>query len=161
MPESRAVQVRINGAQLAKPGQEQFGSYAANDPMDDRFVQRQFPLDAQGNLYRGIRDMLPGVDSDADLAWHGPDFSAYTNAYTKENHAFPQRLVRLHPVARRAQTTPRMPRTPRNCGPSPTWTSGCATSPSTRCSTTAKTAWATGRAMISASIAAPATPALS
>jgi hypothetical protein len=88
MPESRAVQVRINGAQLAKPGQEQFGSYAANDSMDDRFVQRQFPLDAQGNLYRGIRDMLPGVDSDADLAWHGPDFAAYTNAYAKENHAF-------------------------------------------------------------------------
>jgi hypothetical protein len=88
MTESRPVQVRINGAQLAKPGQEQFGSYAANDPMDNRFVQRQFPLDAQGNLYRGIRDMIPGVDSDADLAWHGPDFAAYTNAYTKENHAF-------------------------------------------------------------------------
>jgi len=88
MPESRAVQVRVNGAQLAKPGQEQFGSYAANEPMDDRFVQRQFPLDGLGNLYRGIRDMLPGISADADLAWHGPDFAGYTNAYAKENHAF-------------------------------------------------------------------------
>lgn len=88
MSESRAVQVRINGVQLAKPGQEQFGSYAANERMDDRLVQRQFPLDDQGNLYRGIRDMLPRIDSDANLAWHGPDFAAYTNAYAKENHGF-------------------------------------------------------------------------
>ncbi|MBL9129010.1 MAG: lamin tail domain-containing protein, partial [Verrucomicrobiales bacterium] len=39
VPESRPVQVRVNGAQLAKAGQEQFGSYAANEPTDDRFVE--------------------------------------------------------------------------------------------------------------------------
>ncbi|MBL9139503.1 MAG: lamin tail domain-containing protein, partial [Verrucomicrobiales bacterium] len=86
MAESRPVQVRVNGQNLAKPGQEQFGSYAANELIDDRLVKGQFPNDPEGNLYRGIRDIVPGVDSEADLAWHGPDFTSYTNAYSKENH---------------------------------------------------------------------------
>jgi len=86
IPESRPVQVRINGAQLAKPTVEQFGSYAANDAVNDAFVQRQIPLDREGNLYRGVRNLLPGISSSADLSWKGSDFSAYTNAYTKENH---------------------------------------------------------------------------
>jgi len=87
MADSRPVQVRVNGANLAKPGQEQFGSYAANEVVDDRLVKRQFPLDDQGNLYRGIRDMIPGINSDADLAWHGVSYTGYTNAYSKENNA--------------------------------------------------------------------------
>jgi hypothetical protein len=88
MADSRPVQVRVNGANLAKAGQEQFGSYAANEVVDDRLAQRQFPLDPEGNLYRGIRDLVPGISAEADLAWHGPSFSSYTNAYAKENHAF-------------------------------------------------------------------------
>ncbi len=87
MPDSRPVQVRVNGAQLARAGQPQFGAYAANEVVDDLWVQRQFPGDAGGNLYRGVRDMIPGVDADADLAWHGPSYTSYTNAYAKENHA--------------------------------------------------------------------------
>lgn len=85
--DSRPVQVRVNAAQLAKPGQEQFGSYAANEVVDDRWVQRQFPLDPGGNLYRGIRDRIPGIDSEADLVWHGSSYTNYTDAYAKENHA--------------------------------------------------------------------------
>lgn len=87
MADSRPVQVRLNAAQLAKRGQEQFGSYVANEVVDNRLVQRQFPLDDQGNLYRGIRDMIAGIDSEADLAWHGPSYTSYTNAYVKENNA--------------------------------------------------------------------------
>ncbi len=87
MADSRPVQVRVNGANLAKPGQEQFGSYAANEVVDDRLVKRQFPLDDQGNLYRGIRDMIPGLSADADLAWHGASYTSYTNAYAKENNS--------------------------------------------------------------------------
>ena len=86
MADSRPVQVRVNGLNLAKPGQEQFGSYAANEVVDDRLVKRHFPLDDQGNLYRGIRDMIPGVSSDADLVWHGASYTSYTNAYVKENN---------------------------------------------------------------------------
>lgn len=86
MAESRPVQVRVNGQNLAKAGQEQFGSYAANEVIDDRLAGHQFPDDPDGNLYRGIRDIVPGVDSEADLAWHGPDYTSYTNAFSKENH---------------------------------------------------------------------------
>jgi CotH protein/lamin tail-like protein len=86
MADSRPVQVRVNGANLAKPGQEQFGSYAANEVVDDQLVKRQFPLDSEGNLYRGVRDLIPGIDSDAGLAWHGASYTAYTNAYVKENN---------------------------------------------------------------------------
>ena len=87
MADSRPVQVRVRGLNLAKPGQEQFGSYAANEPVDDRLVSRQFPLDPGGNLYRGIRDMIPGTSASADLDWHGNSYSAYTNAYSKENNS--------------------------------------------------------------------------
>ncbi|MFO1460558.1 MAG: lamin tail domain-containing protein [Verrucomicrobiota bacterium] len=85
MAESRAVRVRVNGEDLAGAGSPQFGSYAANELVDDSLVERQFPGDPNGNLYRGIRDVFPG-NPKADLAWHGPDFSSYTNAYFKRNH---------------------------------------------------------------------------
>lgn len=87
MADSRPVQVRINGANLAKAGPEQFGSYVANEAFDGRLAERQFPSDPDGNLYRGVRDMIPGVPASADLTWHGPYFTGYTNAYAKENHA--------------------------------------------------------------------------
>ncbi len=87
MADSRPVQVRVNGANLAQPGQEQFGSYAGNEVVDGQLVKRQFPLDDQGNLYRGIRDMIPGIPAEADLAWHGSSYTGYTNAYSKENNS--------------------------------------------------------------------------
>ncbi|MFO1498863.1 MAG: lamin tail domain-containing protein [Verrucomicrobiota bacterium] len=84
--ESRPVQVRVNGINLAKPGQEQFGCYAANDLVNGALVQRQFPLDHAGQLYRGIRDRSGGTNLFvADLLWHGPDYTIYTNVYAKEN----------------------------------------------------------------------------
>lgn len=87
MPDSRPVQVRVNALNLAQPGQPQFGSYAANEVVNDEFVRDQFPLDAEGNLYRGVRDMIPGNYASASLVWLGADYASYTNAYAKENHA--------------------------------------------------------------------------
>ncbi len=84
---SDPVQVRLNGANLARPGPEQYGSYAFNQPIDDRFATTTFPDDPDGNLYRGVRDMLPGIRADADLKWLGASHTNYTNAYRKENHA--------------------------------------------------------------------------
>ncbi|MCC6233451.1 MAG: lamin tail domain-containing protein, partial [Verrucomicrobiales bacterium] len=83
---STSVQVRLNGVNLAKPGAEQYGSYAANEPINDRLAVAQFPDDDAGNLYRGVRDMLPGIDSDANLAWLGASHTNYVTAYAKENH---------------------------------------------------------------------------
>ncbi|MEN9676268.1 MAG: Inner spore coat protein, partial [Verrucomicrobiota bacterium] len=85
MAEARAVQVRISGEDLAGTGSPQFGAYAGNELVDDSLVERQFPGDPDGNLYRGIRDVYPG-NPRADLVWHGPDASSYTNAYFKRNH---------------------------------------------------------------------------
>ena len=84
-PNSTPVQVRVNAANLAKPGQEQFGSYAANELVDEEMLRRHFPLDHGGNHYRGIRDAYPG-NPKADLAWHGDSLSSYTNAYFKSNN---------------------------------------------------------------------------
>ena len=86
--DSRPVQVRVNGVNLAKPGQEQFGSYAANELVNGRLVERQFPLDSEGNLYRGVRNRNSGTNTTlADLSWQGPAYTTYTNVYAKENHA--------------------------------------------------------------------------
>lgn len=85
MAEAKAVRVRVNGEDLAGVGSPQFGAYAANELVDDSLVERQYPSDPNGNVYRGIRDVYPG-NPRADLAWHGADFSNYTNAYFKRNH---------------------------------------------------------------------------
>ncbi len=84
MPESRAAQVRINGQNLALPGTPQFGSYAMNETVDQAFADRQFPNDPEGNLYRGVRNLIGS--SNADLRWLGASYGAYTNAFKKENN---------------------------------------------------------------------------
>lgn len=85
MAESRAVRVRVNGEDLASPGAPQYGAYVANEQFNGTLVKRQVPGDPDGNLYRGMRDVYPG-NPKADLAWHGPSFDAYTNAYFKETN---------------------------------------------------------------------------
>jgi len=93
MADSRAVQVRVNSTNLmATVVGNSFGSYAANEQYNDDLVHRQFPLDAQGNSYRGIRQAALCdplfQNSVADLKWNGASYAiaAYTNAYFKENH---------------------------------------------------------------------------
>ncbi len=85
MADSRLVGLRWNGADLASQGSPQFGGYAANELVNGTLVERQVPLDPDGNLYRGIRDVVPGVP--ADLQWRGTDPLSYTNAYFKQNNA--------------------------------------------------------------------------
>ena len=94
MPDSRAVQVRINSTNLMSlpglPNNNSFGSYAANEQYNNDFIKRSFPLDPGGNAYRGLRAAIlcdgsrSGV---ADLTWHGPDpaVNSYAFAYFKEN----------------------------------------------------------------------------
>lgn len=86
--DSRPVQVRVNGVNLMAGAGDSFGSYAANEQYNNDFVQRTWPLDPAGNSYRGIRDPMTGVNSDADLVWHGddPNDPDYAEAYFKENN---------------------------------------------------------------------------
>ena len=63
MPESRAVQVRVNSTNIMSlpglPDNNSFGSYAANEQYNSDFIQRTFALDPDGNSYRGIRQVSP------------------------------------------------------------------------------------------------------
>ena len=84
MAESRAARVRVNGLNLANSGSPQFGYYAANEVVNGALLDRQIPDDPDGNLYRGIRDFVPGAK--ADLSWQGTLWNSYTNAYFKQNN---------------------------------------------------------------------------
>ena len=93
MPESRAVQVRVNSTNImSQVSNNSFGSYAANEQYNVDFIQRAFPIDSEGNSYRGIRqaalcDPLYSTNV-ADFVWHGPDYAQeiYTNSYFKQNN---------------------------------------------------------------------------
>jgi hypothetical protein len=91
MADSAGVQLRVNGTNqmsLSLPNLNSYGSYAANEQYNADFVQRSWPLDPEGNSYRGIRDPSASMTGVADLTWHGPDIAqgVYTNAYFKQNN---------------------------------------------------------------------------
>ena len=58
--ESRAVQVRVNGANLAGSGAPSYGFYCANEVQNTDFADHHFPLDSSGNIYRGFRQDSAG-----------------------------------------------------------------------------------------------------
>lgn len=91
MPDSRPVQLRVNGTNLmVSANGNSYGSYAANEQYNNDFVKRSWPLDPEGNSYRTSRQpVMSGPSPEADLTWHGADFFAsgsYTNAYFKQNN---------------------------------------------------------------------------
>lgn len=92
MPDSRPVELRLNGTNLMANGVgNSFGYYAANEQYNNDFIKRTFPLDPDGNSYRGIRDQslcVPSINGVADLTWHGASWNVagYTNAYFKQNN---------------------------------------------------------------------------
>src|SRR5205085_1785165 len=92
MPDSRPVELRLNGTNLmAGAIGNSFGYYAANEQYNNDFIKRTFPLDPDGNSYRGIRDQslcVPSINGVADLTWHGATWNVagYTNAYFKQNN---------------------------------------------------------------------------
>ena len=83
--EGHAAQVRVNNVNLAKSGAPQFGSYCAVEALDSDFVDRHFPYDPSGNLYRGIASDPP-LNAEADLFYRGSDPDAYTTNYFKETN---------------------------------------------------------------------------
>ncbi|MBN2592351.1 MAG: lamin tail domain-containing protein [Sedimentisphaerales bacterium] len=77
-PNVTAVQVRVNGQNLADPGQRMFGSYAHVEVIDSDFASNHFPDDAGGNAYKCMRDFGP-----ADLQYRGSDPDDYRDSYFK------------------------------------------------------------------------------
>jgi len=79
---ARAVQLRVNNADLATPGLPMFGSYLALETLDSAFLENHFPADPYGNLYRGIAAAAPSL-AEADLSYRGSAVALYTNTYFK------------------------------------------------------------------------------
>lgn len=80
-PYSRAVQLRVNNANLAAAGSPMYGSYAANEAMTSEWAERHFPFDNGGNIYRATHDA-----GNAHFAYRGEDPSAYRNIFLKESN---------------------------------------------------------------------------
>ncbi len=81
--DAAAVQVRINGADLAYPGSPMYGVYARIEAFNEDFAERHFPDDPNGNLYTCFRI---GSGSEAELRYEGPDPNVYRNRYLKANN---------------------------------------------------------------------------
>ncbi len=79
---ARVVQVRVNGVNLASAGSPQFGSYIATEVPDNDFVDSHFPLNNDGNIYRGSSG-----GHAANLNYLGTNVNSYLAAgYSKENN---------------------------------------------------------------------------
>ncbi|MGB2864948.1 MAG: lamin tail domain-containing protein [Sedimentisphaerales bacterium] len=77
-PNVTAVQVRVNGDNLAESGSGMYGSYAHVEVIDSDFAGNHFPDNADGNAYKGMRDAGP-----ADLQYRGSNPDSYRNSYFK------------------------------------------------------------------------------
>lgn len=80
-PNVTAVQVRINGENLAVSGREMYGSYAHVEVVDSDFTERHFPNDGAGNAYKCMRDLGP-----ADFQYRGQNYDSYRNSYLKRTN---------------------------------------------------------------------------
>jgi hypothetical protein len=76
------VQVRINGDNLARSGSSMYGAYAHVEVIDSDFVQRYFPQDEGGNLYKCMRSNGP----EANLTYQGNRADPYRPSYLKRTN---------------------------------------------------------------------------
>ncbi len=82
--DTTAAEVRINGADLAQPGGQMFGSYVLLEQLDSHGMEHHFPNDSEGNLYSAFR--LDDGSDEADLDDEGPNPNTYRNRYFKETN---------------------------------------------------------------------------
>ncbi|MHC4556310.1 MAG: lamin tail domain-containing protein [Planctomycetota bacterium] len=82
LPEATAVQIRVNGEDLAETDPPRmFGSYVHLEVVDTDFADNHFPDDNGGNAYKCMRD-----DGPADFSYHGPDPNFYRPSYFKRTN---------------------------------------------------------------------------
>jgi hypothetical protein len=53
--DARVVQLRVNGQNLATAGSVNYGAYLLVEPMNGAWAENHFPLDPEGNVYRGSK----------------------------------------------------------------------------------------------------------
>ncbi|MHC4284042.1 MAG: CotH kinase family protein [Planctomycetota bacterium] len=82
--DATAVQVRLNGQNLAVSGDEMYGSYVHNEVVDGDFADKHYPDDDAGNTYKCMWTGSPTVA--ADLQYEGTDPDAYRDTYFKRTN---------------------------------------------------------------------------
>ncbi len=84
--DATAVQVRVNGNDLAGTGSRTYGSYAHVEVLNSEWAEEHFPNDSSGNMYKCMR-----LDNDypyqADLLYRGTDPDPYRLVYFKNINA--------------------------------------------------------------------------
>ena len=76
----KAIQLRINGRNLAQTNNHMYGSYVALEVIDSDFVENQFPEDPDGNAYICANNVA------ADLSYKGDNPNNYRNYYEKSTN---------------------------------------------------------------------------
>jgi len=79
--ETTAVQVRINGQNLALNNDEMYGSYVHLEVIDSDFADNHYPIDDAGNAYKCMR-----ITHQADLRYEGSDPDPYRSNYFKKTN---------------------------------------------------------------------------
>ena len=84
--------LRLNGANLAQLGPRMYGHYARLEGRDAHWVQRHFPSDPLGNLYRlddhnpGPLNSPPANLGSGEFLHEGSDPAAYSDTFLKETN---------------------------------------------------------------------------
>ena len=79
--DAKAVQVRVNGANLANSGSPQYSSYVHVDAINSDYTDRKFPDNGAGNVYKCMR-----IGSEADLRYEGDNPDPYRLHYFKSTN---------------------------------------------------------------------------
>ncbi len=79
--DATAVQVRVNGNNLANSGSPQYGSYVHIEAINSEYADHQFPGNGAGNAYKCLR-----VGTEADLRYEGQNPDTYRSRYSKETN---------------------------------------------------------------------------
>ena len=80
--QGRAVQIRVNAANLATTGLPSYGSYMQLEATDGTYAANHFPLDPAGNAYR-----CQSGGHSANLSSLGTSWTSYANVgYTKQSN---------------------------------------------------------------------------
>ncbi len=106
-PETRRIQLRINGSVRAAvaPSIADYGSMVHVEPLSDDFVDRHFPGDNAGNLYKKVRP-------DNDWAYRSGNVAAYLNdGWGKANNTSANQWTDLDNLLRVLRDAPLSPET--------------------------------------------------
>jgi hypothetical protein len=82
-PNASAIQVRVDGSNLAESTSRMFGKYAYLEAVGSEFAENHFAPDPDGNLYSA---RSRGGGQRSDLSYLGPDSNPYRDRYFKESN---------------------------------------------------------------------------